>query len=93
LSASLAPKVFDILPSVASVQTFGYVPGMQNNGLDPITEPEIRTLRQIAEAGSLDDSHVQHIERLKRLGYVKDTDHGLRLTPEGMMWVVGGTDD
>ncbi|MET0970845.1 MAG: hypothetical protein ABWY18_16730 [Tardiphaga sp.] len=66
---------------------------MQNDGHAPITEPEIKALRQIAETGSPVGGHVQHIERLKLLGYVSDTGNGPRLTPEGMMWVVGGTDD
>jgi hypothetical protein len=80
-------------PAVALARTFGYLPRMQTNGRDPITEPEIQALRQLAETGSLDAGHGPHLERLKMLGYVKDTDNGPRLTPEGMMWIVGGKDD
>lgn len=78
---------------VALAGSFGYVPPMQTNGRDPITEPEIQALRQLAETGSLDDSHARHLDRLRTLGYVRDTDNGPRPTPEGMMWIVGGRDD
>jgi ribosomal protein S19E (S16A) len=60
---------------------------------DAITEDEIATLRRIASGEASAAINDSHIARLRLLGYVQDTTEGPCVTQEGMMWIVGGTDD
>jgi hypothetical protein len=58
-----------------------------------MTDNEIQALRQIADAVPTDELASGDVERLMSLGYVRAAAEGLQVTPEGMMWIVGGRDD
>jgi hypothetical protein len=58
-----------------------------------ISSNEIRTLKRIALAEPSQNLPVEDVRRLKELAYVRDSGEGLRVTKEGMMWIVGGEDD
>jgi hypothetical protein len=58
-----------------------------------ISPREVLTLKQIALGEPLEDLAVEDIGRLKALGYIRDSANGLRVTQEGMMWIVRGKDD
>jgi hypothetical protein len=60
---------------------------------EAITKDEIRTLKQIARGTSSESISGRNVARLQSLGYIRETATGLHITQEGMMWIVGGTDD